>query len=400
VKPRGLTLPGQLHCTHHMFLVLALLLLLLGQAQATDTPVTLMHYGFEILASAAAVAAAGLNAINSNWKETARGAQLERKLQGLWDDWQGDLQVAKAAHGIALWDSSTTEGQLDCALLRDGLLELHEEVQRAPESSPARLAVESGIVSWDKEEGGLLIGPARNLVDEMEAVWWKGDAIPHREQTENPLGGPTRIMFLNLRHFKAGLAGGLLRDGIWDFARQQDLDWVGLSDHWLVVPPQSQGKWDRSGVCTSKFQRYRSSGIQAAAAKRGDTGGWGGKDMQWTIAQGISGTAGPVGGTLLAVRSGWSRADQQIIDRRGWGRYAGKKIVGVDGRAVIIIQVQGPCKNSPGPSTQWQQQKSRMKKLKDAGEKMDADPGAQLLADLYGVLESHVCYMSAKATRL
>ena len=115
-------------------------------------------------------------------------------------------------------------------------------------------------------------------------------------------------MFHNIRRFKAGIEGGMLREGIWDFAKEHDIDWIGLNDHWLVVPRRDNGKWDCSGVDCPKSQRYRSSGTQAAEAKGYDTEGWGGEHMQWTIAQGLPGTNGPVGGTLLATRTGWGKS--------------------------------------------------------------------------------------------
>jgi hypothetical protein len=259
---------------------------------------------------------------------------------------------------------------------------------KLPDDNPARTAVVERVRDWHDDTTELLGPRPRAEAGDREKLWWKGDAITHREQA-SPLKGPTRVMFLNLRRMKSGVEGGLLRDGIWDFAIEQDLDWVGLSDHWLVVPATGHGKWDRSGVGCPHKQLYKSSGVQAAAAKGYDGVGWGGDSMLWTIGQGLPGSNGPVGGTLMATRTGWNRADKELVDRRGWGRYSGRVIVGVAGRAVLLLQVQGPCEGL-GEGTQWQQQLSGMAAMKAKGEEAECDPGAQFLVDLYADLQPHL----------
>jgi hypothetical protein len=122
-------------------------------------------------------------------------------------------------------------------------------------------------------------------------------------------------MFHNIRRFKAGIEGWVLRDDLWDFADDWDIDWVGLADHCLEAPPGAAGKWDRSGVGITREARYRSSGVQAAAARGFKDQGWGGGCMSWAFQQGLHGATGSVGGTLLAARSGWDRADKEVSDR-------------------------------------------------------------------------------------
>ncbi len=243
---------------------------------------------------------------------------------------------------------------------------------------------------WHEDTDESLRGKDRIQPDAREALWWKGDAMEHREQADSSLSKSTRVMFLNLRRMKRGIEGGVLRDGIWDFAVEHDVDWVGLSDHWLVVAPGEQGKLDRSGVGCGHRQLYRSSGVQAASARGYGGTGWGGDSMLWTISQGLNRSDGPVGGTLMATRSGWTRADKELVDPRGWGRFAGRKIVGVGGRAVVILQVQGPCAGSTGAGSQWQQQLAGMAAMKKGGERVEPDPSAQFLTDLYSALEPHL----------
>jgi hypothetical protein len=143
------------------------------------------------------------------------------------------------------------------------------------------------------------------LADDLEEdALWEGDKITDRAatQADNRMAQHTRLMFLNIRHFKADIEGWILRDDLWDFATRWDMDWVGLSDHCLQAPPGPGGKWDRSGSGVHQNHRYRASGVQAAAAKGYKEEGWGGERMTWAFQQGLDGTSGPVGGTLLASR--------------------------------------------------------------------------------------------------
>ena len=64
-------------------------------------------------------------------------------------------------------------------------------------------------------------------------------------------------------------------------------------------------------------------------------------------------------------------------------------IVGVAGKQVVIVMVQGPTQSSTEGS-QWVQQQARMADRKNAGESVETNPSAQLLTDLYTVLMPHV----------
>ena len=145
-------------------------------------------------------------------------------------------------------------------------------------------------------------------------TWWDGDELEPRSRAPAE-GDCTRIMFPNIRRFKVGIEGAHYRDTIWDFATEYGVDWVGLTDHWLECSPGKAGRWDRSSVGVSREARYRTSGVQAAAAKGYNGEGWGGDSMTWAIQPGLRGSDGAVAGTLLASRSGSDRADKEVSDR-------------------------------------------------------------------------------------
>ena len=326
---------------------LLLLIAFLPTAAAVGDLGPLAAYGFERFFTTTALAASGLCAVNSGWAQTRKDKAAEARMDADCDAWDMDTGRAVGIHGMNLWRCQTGTLLEMRAQLRDRLLELMLSSILLPDSSAARARVVAQVVGWQADTDELLAPKPRVQSGDREELWWKGDPIGHREQVA-PLAGSTRVMFLNLRRMKRGIEGGLLRGGIWDFAAENDLDWVGLSDHWLVVPPGGHGKWDRSGLGCPHRQLYKASGVQAAVAKGYDGMGWGGDNMLWTIGQGLPGSDDPVGGTLMATRSGWNRADRELVDGRGWGRYSGRKIVGVGGRAVILLQVQGPCKGSLG----------------------------------------------------
>ena len=148
----------------------------------------------------------------------------------------------------------------------------------------------SEVWRWERRTGEDLEAEVQGFVRmpvQEDTGWrWEGEQLDKRDRVQ-PLEGHTRLMFLNVRRFKAGVEGWLLRDSIWDFAEEWDVDWVGLSDHWLKAAPGKLGKWDTAGfVGRGGVAKYRVSGVQAGAAKGYRGGGWGGKNMGWTFAQG------------------------------------------------------------------------------------------------------------------
>ena len=342
--------------------------------------------------TAAAVVAAGglaINAVKSYWVQ--RREEVERTLAQRLDDWQSMRDWAEGKYGDGLWDAE--RGQLAIARgeLRDELLEMIHAVQVNPElwAEIRGKHLLSLVEHWDlKAEEQLLVIRDRQIPDVEERALWVGDCIEPRSRASEGTVGTVRLSFHNIRRFKAGLEGWLLKDEMWEFHDKYDMDFVGLEDHWLKVT--NGDKFDRTAANWEGLPRYRCSGIQARSARGFDGVGWGGEGMQWAIGQGMTqrgGTRGPVSGTLMTVRSGWHRADQEVHDPREWGRFVGKKILGGAERRMLVVTVQAPSASGMKESdTQWYMQQMAMNKLTKAGGRMESNPREQLLKDLFKVL--------------
>ena len=311
--------------------------------------------------------------------------QDHKKRLRLWAAWRDKLSASLPKDH---WQASRSEGRPDLKQLRESLINMHKSVSECPGLTWAGgIGMELKRLVWEWEtDTGEALGLRCFTAPTRPVMQWDGD-----ELLPSPPGGAasTRLMFFNIRRFKSGVEGWLLRDGIWDFASEWDVDWVGLSDHWLEAPPGKAGKWDRTGVGICREARYRASGVQAAAARGYQDKGWGGDGMSWAFQQGLQGSAGAVGGTLLAARSGWDRADKEISDRWKCGRFTGRSIVGEQCKQVIVVMVQGPTPSQEDGS-QWMQQAKSMEARRRKGEEVEPNPAAQFLLDLYTALEPHM----------
>ena len=359
---------------------------------------TLRQVGVQTLATAGAVAA-GLVSVTRGRSPpsstpTPAGPPTAALILKRLQRWITARDALTASLGQQHWQSAPPAQRSDLSPLRKELVAIHALADSCLDVS-WNAGVGSDICrcawAWECDTNEPLSLSFDVLTDRCDL--WDGDQITARNLADaNPTPGQckhTRIMFFNVRRFKVGIEGWLLRDQLWDFAKLWDLDWVGLSDHWLESPPGKTGKWDRSGVGIHREARYRASGVQAAAAKGYKDEGWGGPSMTWAIDQGLRGSAGAVAGTLLASRSGWDRTGKEVSDRWGWGRFTGREIVGVAGRVVLVLMVQGPSLSTVEGS-QWVQQAAQMKVRSCAGEAMEPNPASQLLSDLYTVLMPHV----------
>jgi ribonuclease HI len=321
------------------------------------------------------------------------GAKPAKQLKRRLDTWLYKKKALCRGAPLDRWQAPTGSGKDLLQPLRDDLRNIHKLAAATPGiswSTGVGANLRRAVWDWEATLSEHLGLRCYHPVVQNETLW-EGDIITERgrEESTSCLSRTVRLMFLNVRHIKSGVEGWMLRDGIWEFAKRWDLDWVGLSDHCLQAPPGPAGKWDRTGAGVHKEHRYRASGVQAAAAKGFKDQGWGGQNMTWAFQQGLPGASGPVGGTLLAARSGWDRADREISDKCGWGRFTGRAVVGAGGRMVVIVQVQGPTPSAEAGS-QWVQQAAGMEMRRAAGETMEPSPASQFLLDLYKTLEPHV----------
>ena len=343
-------------------------------------------------ATAAAVAAAGgmaINAVRSYWAQ--RREEVERTLVQRLDDWQARREWSEGKYGDDLWEAERGKMAIARGELRDELLELIHAVELNPElwAEAKGKQLMSLVVHWDlRAEEQLLVIRDRQCPVMEERALWVGDCIEPRARESEGMAGTVRMSFHNIRRFKAGLEGWMLKDEMWEFHNKYDMDFVCLEDHWLKVT--NGDKYDRTAVNWEGLPRYRCSGVQARSARGFDGEGWGGDGMQWAIGQGMTqqgANRGPVSGTLMAVRSGWHRADQEVHDPRGWGRFVGKKILGGADRRMIVVTVQAPSASGMKESgTQWYMQQTAMNRLARAGEKTESNPREQLLKDLHRLL--------------
>ena len=343
-------------------------------------------------ATAAAVAAAGgmaINAVRSYWAQ--RREEVERTLVQRLDDWQARREWSEGKYGDDLWEAERGKMAIVRGELRDELLELIHAVELNPElwAEAKGKQLMSLVVHWDlRAEEQLLVIRDRQCPVMEERALWVGDCIEPRARESEGMAGTVRMSFHNIRRFKAGLEGWMLKDEMWEFHNKYDMDFVCLEDHWLKVT--NGDKFDRTAVNWEGLPRYRCSGVQARSARGFDGEGWGGDGMQWAIGQGMTqqgANRGPVSGTLMAVRSGWHRADQEVHDPRGWGRFVGKKILGGADRRMIVVTVQAPSASGRKESgTQWYMQQTAMNRLARAGEKTESNPREQLLKDLHRLL--------------
>ena len=344
-----------------------------------------------LTAAAATLTAAGTLPLTRLWaKATAANTDANKPrpptLKQRLISWTTERDTLSASLPGDHWQATRSEQRADLFSLRSSLINLHRSIADCPGltwDGGVGMELKRRVWQWETDTGEAL-GLRCHAAPTRPMMLWDGDEL-------SPLPADTgisRLMFLNIRHFKAGVDGWLLRDGIWDFASEWNIDWVGLSDHWLEAPPGPAGKWDRSGVGVTRETRYRTSGVQAAAARGYRDEGWGGDGMSWAFQQGLRGAAGAVGGTLLAARSGWDRANKEVSDRWNYGRFTGRAIIGEQLRQVIVVMAQGPTP-SQEEGSQWMQQTRCMEARKRAGEPTEPNPSAQFLLDLYTVLEPH-----------
>ena len=303
---------------HPMLRILIALFFLVHSCHAVQQSAqrTLKQMGVQAVATAGAALAVGLISVNASrpgntppdpsHDDPPTAVQISKRLS----KWTREVTALTEKLGPDHWQATSPESRADLAPLRKELLAMYAMATRV-----TGLTWSAGVGSslcratWEWEcNTNEPLGLSFKVPDALHARW-DGDSIAKRSpstaaDTADSTAHSTRIMFHNVRRFKSDIDGWLLRDQIWSFATEWDIDWVGLSDHWLEAPPGKAGKWDRSGVGVHQEARYRTSGVQAAAAKGYGGNGWGGPDMTWAIDQGLRGANGPVAGTLLASRSG------------------------------------------------------------------------------------------------
>lgn len=386
-------------------LLLLLVLLPTAGSTATDAAPTSPGVGLSatLLAATAASLAAAATATSqgaapgtpepSHYTTQTTGVTLKKKrsLRSLLRGWSESRASLARDTSTDTWlhPGPALATRLDA--LRSRLVSIIEEAKHrglSDWSSGVGWELHRAAWNWELDTAQPIGHRCKHANLPYDTAAWQGDTIQQAaDGAKEP--GTARIMFLNIRHFKGGVEGLIYRDEIWHFASTIGADWVGLNDHCLSVPPGAGGKWDRSGYGVHRLERFRASGVQAAAAKGFRGEGWGGNRMTWAIQQGLLGAHGPVGGTLLASCTGWDRADKEICDRHGYGRFTGRMIVGTEGKAVVLITVQGPSP-SESPGSQWMQQQAKLQQRRKLGEHIEPDPTQQLLVDLYTALEPHV----------
>ena len=104
--------------------------------------------------------------------------------------------------------------------LRDELLELIHAVELNPElwAEAKGKQLMSLVVHWDlRAEEQLLVIRERQCPVMEERALWVGDCIEPRARESEGMAGTVRMSFHNIRRFKAGLEGWMLKDEMWEF---------------------------------------------------------------------------------------------------------------------------------------------------------------------------------------
>ena len=155
----------------------------------------------------------------------------------------------------------------------------------------------------------------------------------------------------------------------------RDVDIVMMSDAGVETGAGRDGQWDE--------------GYSSGQVAKGMKFGWGGKNMVWAVGQGMEGHAGGmrrIGGVAMAAIENFKarmNGGVPIKDPRGWGRWVGKWIFGIQGRKIAVITVYLPTGKGMGEDakskTMWDQQ---MRQIKEEG-KEGMDPRRLALRELH-----------------
>ena len=266
-------------------------------------------------------------------------------------------------------------GQQDACVSLTGLearlRSMYEWLVRQQDVSHRYKEVCEAARQWEDDTGETLVWFGTTHIT---VFTWGGQILPQAPETHNII----RLMFLNVRHFKAGPEGTAQAQEIWTWCQDWAVDVAAISDHCLSAGVGAAGKWDL--VVGHGLPPYRGSGHQAR-----ETRTWGGEGMQWSIGEGLPSSNGPGGGTLhvLAVAQGNGRWDRELEGTRGWGRWTGKTVMGKLGAKLIVVSVYGSVRSDSSGSI-WQQQLGAMQGITADGRVQD--PRQQFLYDLYTMM--------------
>jgi hypothetical protein len=137
--------------------------------------------------------------------------------------------------------------------------------------------------------------------------------------------------------------------------------------------------WEREGA------GRRVGGLHERVVMGKHKRGWAGSGAIAAWAPGLAGVGGDtVGGSAMLVAEGWAgRNVGQMVDSRGWGRWAGMRLHGKGGWGVVVIVVYMPCRprGVTSEGSMWQSQLDRMQK-----EGLGDDPCVLLRSDLMRVV--------------
>ncbi len=143
--------------------------------------------------SALAVAASGLVALNSNWSREKKDRAAEAKESERLEAWELDRRRAVADHGTGVW-RKPTGGMLEVrAHLREGLVDLEAATSALPSDSETRQRVAHCLNEWHEDMDESLREKHRIQPDVPDELWWKGNAMEHREQSDCSLLSPIHI---------------------------------------------------------------------------------------------------------------------------------------------------------------------------------------------------------------
>lgn len=145
-----------------------------------------------------------------------------------------------------------------------------------------------------------------------------------------------------------------IENRMWKQTKAYGVAVSGLADTGLPVGP---GKQDHLSLL------HKAGQMGAKARKH-----WGGDGMGWSVSKAGEGKREGKGilggGTAIAVHEGWNyRADDVVMDRRGWGRYTLRMVRGAAGKDAIFGTVYGPQSGS----AHWKVQEKEMPALRNAG---------------------------------
>lgn len=180
-----------------------------------------------------------------------------------------------------------------------------------------------------------------------------------------PKPGCVRLLSLNTRIMSHSDEGVEDQERMWDRIFELQVGAVGLSDVAL----------QDCSVAEPRGSLFRST----QTARRH----WKSPNMTVTHAQGRPGVMRDVvGGNLLATNDTVSTLlGQDLSDDRKWGRWAGRRLVGANGRSILLYQAYFPTfANSDHPGSAWQTQLKLMASI--TSEDRETDPWLQALADL------------------